>query len=145
MWKHSVGGRVPVYGSAAPGATHRNDKHVYYASPLVRYELFGGKEQTIPMLDACLKLVNNCLPLYKNITANRWPVDDVIQECGNDLDKAWLYCLWRYSALMTKPIFAAGLFEWPPLLGTPAGSEPTTTPSSVAGSGSASSGAPPPL
>ena len=142
FWQPSSYGKVPVYGSSAVGASKKKRADVFFASPKFRHNFFMGGAQTKPMLDTFQHHVRAVMPRYNEVTGNRWPLVDTIEECKRDLDVAWLTTVWRYSHMMTPSAFPQGLFSWPP--SPTSGSNPTTSetgPSSK--STSASSGSKP--
>ena len=104
----------------AVGAKHTLARGRYFASLEFSWRLFGKKGEfgtfnDIPfLLD---RLIDKTLPRYNALLGKRYPVKDLLDSCGKNVDKAYLEANWRYSRLVGQKLFPPGLHKWPPPVG----------------------------
>ena len=94
------------------------------------------------------RLIDKTLPRYNALLGKRYPVKDLLDSCGKNVDRAYLEANWRYSRLVGQKLFPPGLHNWPPPVGwmdritRRAVEGPHVTASTIATSSSSSSSGP---
>ena len=92
-----------------------------FASPEFTWVLFGhqkyGREgkwsaHSEPRF-AFRRLVERTMPGYFDVLGARYSTDNLLAECRNILDLAFVAANWRYSRLVPKKFYRYGLAEWP--------------------------------
>ena len=100
----------------------RAKSEVLYASPDFCWVLFGkgshGKEgkwtaENEPRY-AFRRLVERLMPGYFDALSGRYGVDNLLAECHQILDLAFVAATWRYTMIVNKKYYRCGLAEWPP-------------------------------
>jgi len=92
-----------------------------FASNDFRWELFGRRKQA-DRSEACpkkhfQKLVASHFPFYSQLLGTRYPVLDIMQSHGGNLDLSYVEINWRYSRLLGPTRFPPGIHDWPPTAG----------------------------
>ena len=130
------------------GAKHTLARSRYIASLEFSWRVFGKKGEfgtfdDIPFL--LERLIDKTLPRYNALLGKRYPVKDLLDSCGKNVDRAYLEANWRYSRLVGQKLFPPGLHNWPPPVGwmdritRRAAEGPHVTASTIATSSSSSS------
>ena len=130
------------------GAKHTLARSRMYASLEFSWRVFGKKGEfgtydDIPFL--LERLIDKTLPRYNALLGKRYPVKDLLDSCGKNVDRAYLEANWRYSRLVGQKLFPPGLHNWPPPVGwmdritRRAAEGPHVTASTIATSSSAGS------
>jgi hypothetical protein len=95
---------------------------VLYASPEFCWALFGkgsyGKEgkwtcENEPRY-AFRRLVEKLMPGYFDVLSCRYGVDNLLVECHQILDLAFVAANWRYTMIVNQKYYRCGVAVWPP-------------------------------
>ena len=54
------------------------------------------------------------MPGYRSVLGVRYGVDNLLVECRQSLDLAFLAANWRYTKVVEKKFYRLGLNDWPP-------------------------------
>ena len=60
-------------------------------------------------------MLERCFPSYERLLGKRYPAHQLLQNCSNNADLAFVHAAWRYSAIVPAEAFPTGLRSWPPL------------------------------
>ena len=122
FWSPTTSGLVKLVGD---GSNRRlaAKSEVLYASSEFSWALFGrgkfGQEgrwspQNEPRY-AFRCLVERTMPGYFDLFGGRYGVDNLLAECRNIVDLAFVAANWRYTVLVQQQFYRSGLAEWPPV------------------------------
>ena len=113
FWNPTTSGLINL---ACPAGTRLRAKQVpVYASPEFTWVLFGRKQRLDdnPKI-AFANLVERLMPGYRSVLGVRYGVDNLLVECRQSLDLAFLAANWRYTKVVEKNFYRLGLNDWPP-------------------------------
>ena len=113
FWNPTTSGLINL--SCPPGTRLRAKEVPVYASPEFSWQLFGRKQRVgdDPKI-AFGNLLERLMPGYRLVLGGRYGVDNLLVECRQSMDLAFLAANWRYTACVTAKMYREGLHQWPP-------------------------------
>ena len=120
FWSPTTSGMRKLTAEGA-GVRLRAKGEVLYASPEFTWVLLGrqkyGQEgkwsaHSEPRY-AFRRLVERTMPGYYDVLGGRYFVDNLLAECQNILDLAFVAANWRYTRIVEQKFYRFGLAEWP--------------------------------
>ena len=91
------------------------DPEPIYASESFSWEMWShampSKAAALPRMQ---QYVERTFPGYAKACGARFPIQDVMRDCFDNADVAFLTAAWLYSSVLSNDVFPCGLRQWPP-------------------------------
>ena len=122
FWPPSTQG-LKLLTPSGPGIRLRAKAEVLYASPSFSFIVLqcqkvgreGKWSASCEPRYAFRRLVERTMPGYFDMFSCRYGVDNLLTECRQILDLAFVAANWRYTQLVQKQFYRCGVDTWPPI------------------------------